>query len=230
MNKPDSDAGIALPIVRTGTANLAAVRTGLERLSHMGSPVRTTVTVDAAMIRHAHAVVLPGVGAFGAVMNELHALGLVEPLRDRIASGRPTLCVCLGMQILTDASEESPGAAGLGVAKGTVRRFAGGGGLRVPQMGWNAVTPDPGARLLMPGDAYFANSYRLSEAPEGWACAWSTHGDRFIAAMQRGCVLACQFHPELSGPWGSALLQRWLDFALSDSPAAAPRIEETRAC
>jgi imidazole glycerol-phosphate synthase subunit HisH len=80
-----------------------------------------------------------------------------------------------------------------------------------PQLGWNRVVPDPPDTLLEPGYAYFANSYRLLEVPAGWSAAWSEHGGRFVAALQRGGVLACQFHAELSGKWGLDLLRRWLE-------------------
>ena len=83
-------------------------------------------------------------------------------------------------------------------------------GVRVPQLGWNWVEPGRNCQLLQPGYASYANSYALREAPEGWAAAWTTHGEPFIAAVERGAQLACQFHPELSGPWGQALLTRWL--------------------
>ncbi len=83
-------------------------------------------------------------------------------------------------------------------------------GLRVPHLGWNRVTAGDGCRLLKDGDAYFANSYKLDEVPAGWAGATSDHGGDFVAALERGSVLACQFHPELSGAWGQALIERWL--------------------
>ena len=132
---------------------------------------------------------------------------MTGPLCDRITEGRPTLAVCVGMQVLAASSEESPGR-GLGVVAGRIRRFS--GGIRVPQLGWNRVDPDPGCRFVTPGWAYFANSYRFDTLPEGWSGATSEHGGSFVAAMERGDVLACQFHPELSGPWGLRLLERWV--------------------
>jgi imidazoleglycerol phosphate synthase glutamine amidotransferase subunit HisH len=94
------------------------------------------------------------------------------------------------------------------VLPGRVGRFA--DGVRVPQFGWNRVVPEPGCRLVEPGYAYFANSYRVLEAP-GCAVATAEHGGRFIAALERAGVLACQFHPELSGAYGHDLIARWLD-------------------
>ena len=105
-------------------------------------------------------------------------------------------------------SEENPEAHGLSLARGTVTRFT--DVPRVPQIGWNRVVPGEGCRLVEEGYAYFANSYRLTTTPRGWECALADYGGPFVAAMERGPVLACQFHPELSGAWGLALLRRWL--------------------
>lgn len=193
-------------IVRTGVANLASVLAGLRRLG-----VTPDVTTDAAAVRDARAVVLPGVGAFGAGMAALHEHGVAAALTERAAAGRPLLAVCLGLQLLAATSDEAPGVPGLGVHDGHVARFP--DTVKVPQLGWNEVTPDVGCRLLEPGYAYFANSYRLTDAPAGWAAARSDHGGPFVAALERGPILACQFHPELSGPWGLALLDRWLTAA-----------------
>ncbi|MFO7298632.1 MAG: imidazole glycerol phosphate synthase subunit HisH [Actinomycetes bacterium] len=193
---------MSLVVVPTGTANLASVLAGLRRLG--ADPVISRDPEDA---ERAGRVVLPGVGTFGAAMAALDGAGMTDVLRDRVTDGRPTLCVCVGMQVLAATSEESPGK-GLGVVDAEVRRFR--GAVRVPQLGWNRVEPEPGCRFVTPGWAYFANSYRLDEVPEGWVGAGSDHGGPFVAAMERGDVLACQFHPELSGPWGLAVLERWL--------------------
>jgi imidazoleglycerol phosphate synthase glutamine amidotransferase subunit HisH len=83
-------------------------------------------------------------------------------------------------------------------------------GLRVPHLGWNRVVAGEGCSLLEDGDAYFANSFKLDAIPAGWAGATTDHGGPFVAALERGAVLACQFHPELSGAWGQALIERWL--------------------
>lgn len=190
-------------IVSTGVANTASVIAGLRRA---GAEPRLTRDPDA--VANAPRVVLPGVGAFAAGMDQLDAEGLSEPLRARIEAGRPTLAVCLGLQLLCRHSEESPGRQGLGIIDAHVRRFP--DTVRVPQMGWNEVTPQSDCALLEPGHAYFANSYRLSEIPPGWRGALTQHAGPCVAAMERGAVLACQFHPELSGHWGTALMRRWL--------------------
>lgn len=193
-------------IVKTGVANTASVRAALAR---RGAEAR--LCDDAAAIRDARAVVLPGVGSFGSGARALAERGLGDALRGRIESGRATLAVCLGMQLLFDESEESPGVRGLGIARGVVSRFA--GNLRVPQMGWNMLSASRGCVTLRSGGVYYANSYRVREAPEGWAAATSDYGGEFVGAMERigaPSVVACQCHPELSGEWGAALLERWL--------------------
>ena len=166
------------------------------------------VVESADQIEAAAAVVLPGVGSFASGMAMLREHGLVEPLRDRIIAHRPTLAVCLGHQLLFEGSEEAPGVEGLGVAGGIVRRFP--SSVRVPQLGWNRVEPSASCALLRRGEAYFANSFRAESPPEGFVVAMSEHGGAFVAAMEAGPVLTCQFHPELSGTWGQRLLQDWV--------------------
>lgn len=199
---------VDVAVVPTGTANLASVRAGLERAGARAELVRTP-----AAVRSAARLVLPGVGAFGAGMQRLRELELVDALRERIAEGRPTLAVCLGLQLLCRASEEAGGVAGVGALDVDVRRFP--SDVRVPQLGWNRVEPDADCRTLTPGYAYFANGYRLDAVPEGWAAARSEHGGRFVAAVERGPAVLCQFHPELSGAWGRGLIERWLGGATS---------------
>jgi glutamine amidotransferase len=190
-------------VIRTGTANLASVAAALQRA---GRPVR--FSEDPADAERADLLVLPGVGAFGPVAGRLDELRLREPLTRRIEAGRPTLAICLGLQLLASSSAENPEARGLGVVPATATAFR--DGLRVPHLGWNRVTAGDGCTLLADGDAYFANSYKLDEVPDGWAGATTDHGGAFVAAIECGPVLACQFHPELSGAWGQALIEHWL--------------------
>ncbi len=190
-------------IVRTGTANLASVAAALSRLG-----AGSRISESPADVSGAARLVLPGVGTMAAAMGRLTELGLVEPLRERIAKGRPTLAICLGMQLMCEGSEESPDARGLGVIPGRIARFP--RGLRVPQLGWNRIEAEEGACVLGSGYAYFANSYRLVDAPLGWKVARCDYGGRFIAALERGPVVACQFHPELSGEFGLGIMKRWL--------------------
>lgn len=192
-------------IVRTGTANTASVMAAFERL---GCSPR--LCAEPHELREAARVVLPGVGTFAAARDALGPLAAC--MQERILAARPTLTICLGLQLLAEGSEESPAAHGLAILPGRARRFS--PGVRIPQLGWNQVQASESCRLLESGEAYYANSYRLDlVVPQGWAMAQSQHGEDFLAACERGPVLACQFHPELSGPWGMRLLQRWLDAA-----------------
>ena len=193
---------LPLAVVDTGSANLASVLAAFGRMGVQAVPTR-----DADDVRSADRVVLPGVGAFGDVTERLAARGLVGALTERFAAGRPILAVCLGLQVLAGASEESPGATGLGVISGAVRRYP--ASSTVPQLGWNRVEPDAASAFVRGGHAFFANSYYLDSVDDGWTAAWATHDVRFVAAIERGPQLACQFHPELSGPWGASLLERW---------------------
>lgn len=203
-------------VVDTGTANLASVAAGLRRAG--ADPV---VVTDRATIAEAPLLMLPGVGSFAAGMARLRELQIVAPLRDRIAKAQPTIAICLGLQLLFAQSEESPGVEGLAAFPATVKRFV--KPRIVPQLGWNKVTPEPDATLLTEGYAYYANSYRVDALPEGWTGAMSHHEEPFVAAIERGPILACQFHPELSGDWGRQLLTRWLARAASaETPSHKP--------
>ncbi|MDE0239327.1 MAG: imidazole glycerol phosphate synthase subunit HisH [bacterium] len=190
-------------VCRTGTANLASVLAALRRA---GGLPRTGRSPDE--IRAATHVVLPGVGTFGAAMDTLREAGTADALRQHIDSGKPLLAICVGFQLLCRSSEESPGATGLGLIDDGVARFP--EGVRVPQFGWNSLAPGSGCRTLVAGHAYFANSYRLESVPRGWCAAMADHGGPFVAALERDALVACQFHPELSGCWGEALIRRWL--------------------
>jgi len=150
-------------------------------------------------------LVVPGVGAFGPAMQSLQDHGWDSALKTRITEGKPTLGICLGMQLLLEGSDESPGVSGLSVARGFAKTFE--GDLRVPQMGWN-------------GRYYYANSYRLPEKPEGWTCSMAEYGKPFVAMMRNGRVWGCQFHPELSGDSGRDLLRAWLE---GEDPPPQPR-------
>ncbi len=191
-------------ILDTGIANRASIQAAFDRLGVTLHPV-----TGPADLAGPDPVVLPGVGSFGAAMASLAEQGLVEALRDRVARDEPLLGVCVGLQVLAAASEESPGTRGLGVMPTTVARLP--PAPRRPQLGWNGVRGR---------SVYFANGYALAEAP-GFTTARFPYGDRsFVGAAWRGRVWGLQFHPELSGRVGQDWLQAWL----SDAPPPAAQV------
>ena len=192
---------MSVAIVPTGTANIASVVAAFTRAG-----VATSIVEKATEISAASRVVVPGVGSFGSAVESLDTAGFREPLVERVGDGRPSLLICVGMQLLAASSEESPGAGGLGIFTDRLGRFS--TELPVPQLGWNQVVPSENSRFINAGWAYFANSFRLDQVPAGWSGASAEYGGAFVAALEKGDVLACQFHPELSGGWGAAVLDR----------------------
>ena len=182
-----------------GVGNLHSLRKALEAAG--ADPV---VTTDPADLDRATVAVLPGVGAFGAVMASLEAARGV--LRDRHRDGRPILGVCIGSQVLHDRSEESAGVAGLGLIPGIVERLPASAG-KVPHMGWNQV--DPRSDPLFEGldgrpFAYYVHSYAAPVLPE--TVATTTYGMVFSAAVRSGFTVGVQFHPEKSSTIGARVL------------------------
>ena len=191
-----------MAIIDSGVANLAAVESALTALG-----VEYSITGDPKAVLEASHAVLPGVGRFSAGLETLCRHGLDEAVREVHERGTPLLAVCLGMQMLAAGSDESPDTPGLGIVSGRFQRLP--DSVRVPHLGWNQVSADEGSRLPS-GTAAFANSFYLPEAPSGWDAAWTTHGTTFVSMLAQGRTLACQFHPELSGPFGMGLIRDWL--------------------
>ena len=195
-------------LVDSGGANIGSVRYALERLG-----VQAAMSADAAVIRAADRVILPGVGAAGPGMARLNELALVDVLRSLT---QPLLGICLGMQLLFDGSEEGDVAC-LGLVPGRVRRMPESPGIRVPHMGWNRLQPTRTSSLLdgIPdgAQAYFVHSYA---APVTDDClARCGHGADFAAVVQRGNVAGAQFHPERSAATGARLLENFLKTGLA---------------
>lgn len=194
---------INVTVLATGLANLASVTAAFQRLGASISIVK-----EPAAVQSAQRLVVPGVGNFGTAMKKLVGLGLVGPLVQRVQTGRPTLGICLGLQIFGQNSEESPEVSGLGWISSPVTSFP--RSVISPQMGWNKVIPSAKSKFLEEGYAYFANSYAYNSIPEGWAGATCKYGGTRVAALEKKGFLGCQFHPELSGSYGERLLSRWL--------------------
>ena len=194
-------------IIDYGAGNLQSVE---KALRHIGCGC--FVTADPAALLASKAAVLPGVGAFGDAMKSLRARGLEEPIRAFIASGKPFLGICLGLQLLFESSEESPGVAGLGLLKGKILRLPAESGLKIPHIGWNSLTiRKPGGLFAgVEGEpyVYFVHSYYL-QAEEDVVAATAEYGAAIHAAVQKDNLLACQFHPEKSGEVGLKLLRNF---------------------
>lgn len=206
-----------LVIAATGAANLASVKAMCARAG-----VEPLVTEDPDALYRAEKALLPGVGAFGAAMGKLRALGLDKALKARVAEGLPTIGICLGMQMFCVSSEESPEVPGIGAIPCGVEKFK--SDLPLPQLGWNRIIPSGGGSFVRPGWAYFANSFRVKAPPAGYEAASCSYGEDFAATIEGGVdqatkiprILLCQFHPELSGPWGLDLFSRWMGLSLRE--------------
>lgn len=193
-----------IQIINTGVANIRSLMAAFDRLGQAWQ-----LTENPSDIESASHVVLPGVGAFAAAVEAIDRLGIRETITNRINSpDSPTLCICLGMQLLGQSSEEATESVkGLGIIPHKIKRFD--DGVKIPQLGWNQVAPQTDGPYET-GEAYFANSFRLEEPPEGWGHAKTNYGGPFVSSIWRGRTLACQFHPELSGKWGQQVLENWI--------------------
>jgi glutamine amidotransferase len=198
---------MTVALIDYGAGNLRSVANALGAL---GITPRLVSSPD--QLEGATHVVMPGVGSFGDCMTELAARNLVDPLRDWAAAGKPYFGICLGYQILFEGSEETPDIAGFGVLRGQVRRFQEKPGLKIPHMGWNSVVPrqpDTGFWQGLGPEPYFyyVHSYFPVPADDAVIAAETTYGDdTFAAAVQKGPLLAAQFHPEKSQDAGLRLI------------------------
>ena len=200
-----------IAIVDYGMGNLRSVEKAIARAG-----VATVVTSDPAKILGARGVVLPGVGAFGACMENLESRGLAATMREAVSSGKPFLGICLGLQLLFEESEEFGPIRGLGILPGKVVRFGGPSfeGLKIPQMGWNRLRIRRRvAELEGIGDdpyVYFVHSYYVAPADPGLTVAATEYGVEFAAAIAWRNVFACQFHPEKSQAIGLRILENFV--------------------
>ena len=191
---------MSLAIVDLGYGNLGSIARAFQRLG-----VEATRTADPAVLRAARRIVLPGVGAAGYAMGRIADLGLADTLRDLT---QPVLGICLGMQLLFEASDEQDTAC-LGLIGGRVRRLRPSPGVTVPHMGWSRLAVAKETPGLADGDyVYFAHSFACEDGP--WTVATANHGVRVPAVVRQGNVLGAQFHPERSGPAGARFLKGFL--------------------
>lgn len=172
------------------------------------------VTRDAEELLKAERVILPGVGSFGDAMRKLEEFQLTEVIREIVQRGTPFLGICLGLQLLFEESEESPGVKGLGILPGKILRIPDKEGLKVPHMGWNSLDfPREGklfAGIKEGSYVYFVHSYYLKAAKEDIVTATADYGVKVHASVEAGNVFACQFHPEKSSDVGLAILRNFV--------------------
>ena len=198
-------------LIDCGMGNVASVERALQRLE-----VESQCATTAECLEGAEALLLPGVGHFGALIHTLDARGLRAPIVDAVQRGVPFLGICLGLQALYESSEEAPELRGLQLLPGQVRALP--AEVKLPHMGWNQVRGVRPSRLLdgiEPGaHFYFAHSYAAMAAREdGEAVATCTHGGEFVAVLEKQNLCAVQFHPEKSGAAGARLLQNFVRLA-----------------
>ncbi|HIH92152.1 TPA: imidazole glycerol phosphate synthase subunit HisH [Candidatus Woesearchaeota archaeon] len=190
-----------IAIVDYGAGNVNSVKNALD---HLG--VQSVIVTTPEELLKAKRIILPGVGAFGFMMDKLREKGLETPIKNAITAGTPLLGICVGIQVLFEESEENPGVRGLGIFRGKVLKFRKG---KVPQIGWNRVHP-PKEGIFMEGYAYFVNSYYVVPTNKKIIAATTDYHGKFASAVQSGNVTAVQFHLEKSGDFGLETLRRWL--------------------
>ena len=197
-------------VVDYGMGNLGSVANAL---AYLGAEAR--VLSSPADLAACHALILPGVGAFGDCMANLRRAGFVDPLLEWLRADRPFLGICLGLQLLCQSSEESPGVPGLGLVPAPVVKFSPSPEFKVPQIGWNRISRAPGrdcplfAGIPDGSYFYFVHSFFLAGA-HGWDAARTSHGVEYASAVWRGRTAAVQFHPEKSQQAGLRLLENFV--------------------
>ena len=205
-----------IAIIDYGMGNLRSVQKAFERIGHAAF-----ITSEPESLKSASGVVLPGVGAFGKAMENLAAAGFVEAILEEIARGKPFLGICLGMQLLLDESEErfsedEPFPKGLGVIRGRVRRFP--EGLKVPQIGWNRLHQTCESRLFRGIEdgayVYFVHSYYVDPEDSSVVSTTTDYGVTFASSLEKGRVMAVQFHPEKSSRVGLSILKNFGEVTL----------------
>ncbi len=196
-------------VVDYDAGNIKSVEKALLAL---GEPA--VITRDRDIVLKADRIILPGVGAFGDAMGKLHAYGLVEVIKEAVSRKIPFLGVCLGLQLLFESSEEALDVEGLGILKGRIVKIPDDKGMKVPQIGWNSLKFPNKGRLFegISEDAYvyFVHSYYLQADDPGIVTATTEYAVRIHAAVEKGNVFACQFHPEKSSDVGLRILKNFL--------------------
>ena len=171
------------------------------------------ITRDRDVIMASDKVILPGVGSFGDAMNNLDHFNLVDTIKDIAESGKPFLGICLGLQLLFERSDETPGAEGLSILPGEILRIPPSDGLKIPHMGWNSINIKDNARLFngVPDNSYvyFVHSYYLKASDEDIVAATTEYSTHIHASVEKNNIFACQFHPEKSSDIGLRILNNF---------------------
>ena len=198
-----------IALVDYDAGNVKSVEKAIEKLGG-----EFILTSDPETVKNADAVILPGVGNFGDCMDKLISRGLDKAIRSFASSGKPFLGICVGLQLLFDESEESPGVPGLGILKGKIRRFPVSDELKVPQIGWNNIISCKGRLFDGINEGtyfYFVHSYYLEAADSSIVSSRAEYGVTFDSSVESGNVFATQFHPEKSSDAGLKVLKNFLD-------------------
>ena len=197
-----------IAIIDYDAGNIKSVEKAMHLLGQ-----EVVVTRDRESILKADKVILPGVGAFGDAMSKIRQYNLEEVIHEVVEKGTPFLGICLGLQLLFDKSDETPGAEGLGILKGEILRIPPKEGLKIPHMGWNSIEIKPQAKLFkdIPNQSYvyFVHSYYLKAQDEQIVAASTEYSTHIHASVESGNVFACQFHPEKSSDIGLQILKNF---------------------
>lgn len=199
-----------ITIIDYDAGNMMSV---VKAFEYLGQDVE--ITRERSRILQASKVVLPGVGAFGDAMESLRQYDLIDTIRDTVSKGVPFIGICLGMQMLFESSEESPGAAGLGLLPGKILKIPETEGLKVPHMGWNSLSVNPSSRLFAGLEenpyVYFVHSYYLLAQHAADVAAETVYGVNIHAAVEHENIFGCQFHPEKSSDTGLHILRNFTE-------------------
>lgn len=199
-----------IAIIDYDAGNIKSVEKAIQSLGE-----EVIVSRDAEVLLNAEKVILPGVGAFGDAMDKIRSYGLEEVIHRIVKKGTPFLGICLGLQLMFEESDETPGVKGLGILPGKILRIPDAEDLKIPHMGWNSLHFEKETKLFQGikegAYVYFVHSYYLKAEDEGIVAASTEYATHIHAAVEKDNVYACQFHPEKSSEVGLAILKNFIE-------------------